>query len=518
MKWLKVHIIEISIGLIGPPLLLQGKAWFGLLAIRQMIVVGRLMLRWQHGKSALERILMRPARLMVSSFGGIILLGTALLMMPAATKNIHQLPFIDALFTATSATCVTGLAIMNTPEDFTLFGQLIILGLIQVGGLGIMTLSSFIIWLMGRRLGILGQHALGEILDEPTPGTVLRLLRFIVIATFLTELVGALILYFYWIDPQYHIKTPFYHAIFHSISAFCNAGFALWGNSLVPFQTELGINVTIMALIVLGGIGFPVLASISSRQRYRRFLEVKQRHSFLWSARMYLQSLPLNTKIVLIAYFLLLVSAFFLFLGLEWQHSLKHLSPIDKCLAALFQAVTLRTAGFNTVDYSLLTPATMLMMIFFMIIGGASGGTAGGLKVNTLAILYLSLSSTLRGRKEVEVFERTLPQETILKATAIISVFTVLIFLFLFALALTHPGVPFLHLFFEVSSAIGTVGLTVATPDGIGTTSKLNFFGKLAITFAMFLGRLGPLTLAFAVGERITKAQYKYPQERVYVG
>ncbi len=516
-QWLKWRAFEWIVLLVSPPLILEDSHWVALLAIRQFFIVSRLFLRWQFGKNFFEHLLQKPAKLLVMSFILVIMTGTFTLMLPGATTAIGQLPFLDALFTSTSATCVTGLIVKDTPNDFTLFGQIVILILIQIGGLGLMTISSFIIWMTGKRLGLRSQSALSDILDEPTPTKVLNLLRVIVISSLSIEAIGALILYLHWSDPAQHVKKPLFYASFHAISAFCNAGFALWSDSLVRFQSDAVVNLTVVSLILLGGLGFPILANLIDLKRLKEFIRHVKQTSFLWAGRLYIKTLPLNSKIVFLTQGILLSISFLLFFGLEYHHTLAHLAWPDKMLASLFQAVTLRTAGFNTVDFTNLTPASVLSMMFFMFIGGAAGGTAGGIKINTLAVLYLSISSYLKGRKDVEAFGRTIPQETIFKATAVISVFVGLFFIIFIALLFTNPTIPFQNLMFELSSAFGTVGLSVPTLS-TSTTSQLNIWGRLLIILVMFIGRLGPLTIAFAIGKKNDEAQYHYPRERIYVG
>jgi len=519
LRWMASRSLEIGLLVLTPPLLVYHNGWLALLGLRQLLIVVRIFLRWDLGQRFLMLMLQHPAKLMVFSFGGLILLGALILTLPAATTDGVGLHTIDAFFTSTSATCVTGLIVADTPKDFTLFGQLTILTLIQIGGLGIMTISSFIMWSLGRRIGLRGQQALGAILDEPTPAHVLRLLRFIILVTIAIEGFGALLLFIRWYTPSKPMLPVLYQSIFHAISAFCNAGFALWSNSLMNFQHDVLVNFTIIALILLGGMGFPVLGSILSKDSWKRFKTDTKRHSFLLSCRIFIRKLPLNTKIVLITQFVLVTSAFALFFWLESGNSLQALSTGKKALSSFFQAVTLRTAGFNSMDFSLLTSATLFMMIFYMFIGGASGGTAGGIKLNTLAVVFLYIRSMLRGRQGVEVFHRAVPRQTVLRATAIITIFVSIFLVAFFMLLVTQSTkIPFVHLMFESVSALGTVGLSVSTPDGISTTSKLNDTGKLLIILLMFVGRLGPLTLAFAIGRPNTDGQYQYPRERIYVG
>lgn len=504
--------------LLFAPMMLVHIGWLALLAFPQVVFVVRTLGKWNRSKRWAMHLLERPAQLLTLSFLGLVMVGTLLLKFPAATPSHHPISWIEALFTATSASCVTGLAVLDTPNDFSLFGQLVILALIQIGGFGTMTLSSFIIWLIGRRLGLLSQTALSELLDEPTPSKVMHLLRTIFVATLLIECVGAIILYVSWYKPSWGVYKTMYMAWFHSISAFCNAGFSLWSNSLIPYQSDVVVNFTIMMLIISGGLGFPVFASLISDRQRRHLIKQRSNHKLWHRIRLYIRTLPLNTKIALTYHPFLILLAFVLLLPLEWDHSLHTLSTGGKVLAGLFQAVTLRTAGFNTIDFSLLTNASLFLMILFMFVGGCSGGTAGGLKVNTISVLFFSLRATLRGRSQTEAFSRTLPQATVTRAIVVFFAFLAFFFLGLFLMLLTHPKIPFSHVLFEVTSALGTVGLTTATADGASTTSKLTPIGRLLITFLMFIGRIGPLTMALAISEKPKPGQYQFPRERIYVG
>ena len=516
-SWFGRHFFEVSLLVLMPPLILRDFRWLGLMLLFQGIMLLQVLSREEHFRPIWDGLLNRPALLLVMSFGGLIAVGTMLLMLPeASTKTPHT--FLEALFTATSATCVTGLVVKDTGLDFSFFGQLVILVLIQIGGLGIITFSSFVMWSMGQRLGIRSRDAISAILDEQGSSRAISLLRFIVLATVLLETVGALLLFVAWYSPQKDAWSVMYSAIFHSISAFCNAGFALDGNSLIPFQKDILVNFTIMALILLGGMGFPVLASFFDPERFRHFRRNLKQHSFLWASRLFLRALPLNTKIVLIVQTILVFGIAAIFLVLEYGHSLAKMGFFYKLQGALFQSVTLRTAGFNTVDFSLLTPATLFLMMFAMFLGGASGGTAGGIKINTIAILGLMLRSILRGEERVMIFGRSLTRGNIARATSIITIFSLIFFFFSFLLLATQDKISFPFALFEVTSAMGTVGLTTANKAGIATTALLDSFGRLCVIVLMFFGRLGPLTVAFAVTAIPAAGRYSYPEERIYVG
>ncbi len=509
-EWLTNHSLELLPLFLAPVLMLIHLEWMLLLVGRQLSMAFRLLHRSQWANDVLQYYVQRPAQLMAMSFVLLIGLGTTLLMLPGATTAPGSLHFLPALFTATSASCVTGLIVLDTPHAFTLLGQTIILLLIQIGGLGIMTLSSFILWMMGRKMGIQSRTAIGEILDESKPNNLFRLIRLIVLATVLTEFVGAIILFFSWYDGQRTVGYTAFLAVFHSVSAFCNAGFALWSDSLMSFRSDWVVNFTIMFLILAGSLGFPVLASLMPTTRQRTGVALK----LPWYQRLkvYVARLSINTKVVLVAQPILILGAFFVFFGLEHGNLLKGMPLHEKILTSLFQSVTLRTAGFNTVDFAQLSHATLLMMLVWMFIGGCSAGTAGGVKVNTIAVLFLSLRSIMRGRNEVEVFGREIPHATIRRATVIFFTFISLLLMGCFALFIVQPKLPFLRVLFEATSALGTVGLTV------NTTGLLNPWGQFIIIVLMFIGRIGPLTVALAIGQRDSSGTYRYPRGRIQVG
>ncbi len=514
-RWIVFRIPELLAVFIAPPLMSYHIGWVGLLIFRQLSVIGRLGWRWEATQRFANYLVVRPAQLMALSFALLIGFGTLLLSFPGASAREEGISFLDALFTSTSASCVTGLIVLDTPNDFSLFGQLVILLLIQIGGLGIMTLSSFILMTIGRRLGGRSKYVMGELLDEPTPTQLLKLLKIIVLATLSIEITGALILFIRWFDE---FSSPFYamySAIFHSISAFCNAGFALFSDSLVRFRSDPIVNFTIMGLILAGSLGFPVFLSIIDALRTplpaKRETHYKKK-SFRTKLKRFFVRLPLNTKIVLVAQPLLVIAAFAIIFLIERNYSLRDLPLSEQLLSSLFQSVTLRTAGFNTIDLTHLSKATLLLMIIWMFIGGCSAGTAGGVKVNTIALIFLSIRSILIHREEVEAFGRTIPRPVVRKANAIFFTFAVILLLSTFTLLLIQPELPFLHALFETTSALGTVGLS------LNTTSLLNSAGKAVIIVLMFIGRIGPLTLVLALGERHKRGDYRFPTERIQVG
>lgn len=465
-----------------------------LFVIRQTVRLTYLLLRLRTVRTIVTRLFQVPAQFMTISFLVLIIAGSIVLTFPIASVHEGSISPIDAVFTATSATCVTGLIVLDTPHDFTLFGQAVILVLIQLGGLGFMTFSTFGVLLMGRRLGLPHQWALSTVMEEQDPRSLYRLVRFIVVATLFIEIVGAIILGLGALGKNYSLQDATWFGTFHAISAFCNAGFALQSNNLEPFYQDYLITVPIVLLFVLGGIGFTVLFSL-----WEKLIHPFQR-----------KRLSLHVKVAIFGTIILLVLGTGTFLFLEWSGVLEGQTFPQKCVNSLFQAATPRTAGFNTVPIDRMKPGTQFMTMLFMFIGACPGSTGGGVKVTTLIILVLTVVSIIRGRGTVEFLSRQIPLGTVFKATAIITLSILTISLALFALLITQP-LQFRDLMFETISAFGTVGLSC------GITAQLTSFGKLVIICLMFCGRLGPLTLALNLETRETR-NFRLPKGDISVG
>ncbi|AET66112.1 potassium uptake protein, TrkH family [Desulfosporosinus orientis DSM 765] len=443
--------------------------------------------------NALGKI-MSPSRVLVSGFASLILLGGILLTLPQATQDGLGLPFMNAIFTATSAVCVTGLVVVDTGTTFTPFGQGVILVLIQVGGLGFMTFATLFAMILGKRITLKERLLLQEALNQVSIEGVVRLAKSVLQISFAIEGVGALILALRW-HSDFGWSKALYYGVFHSVSAFNNAGFDLFGNfsSLTAFVGDPIINITIMVLIVLGGLGFIVLAELLEHKKKFR----------------------LHTKIVLkVSGFLILFGAG-LILIMEYSNP-KTLGPLPfgtKVMAALFQSVSPRTAGFNTIDLSGMYNTTLLSMIVLMFIGASPGSTGGGIKTTTFIAIVLSVLRTYRSDPHVVIEGRTLPKDVIQKAWAITTSASCLIFIIISVLSLTE-NTDLLTVLFEVTSAFGTVGLS------LGLTPYLSGLGKIAIIITMFIGRVGPLTLAFVLSRKKSKQSLhvKYPDERIMIG
>ncbi len=445
----------------------------------------------------LGKIKLTSAQLVLLTFGGVIMVGTILLMLPLSAAEGVEISFVDALFTATSATCVTGLATLSTSGSFSMVGQLVILGLIQIGGLSIMTLYSSMAIVLGRSMKMKDRIIMQDLLDVSSLEELFAMIISIVKYTFIIELWGAIILTLAFTFEGFEFGQALYYGFFHSVSAFCNAGFALFDNSLENYATNPLINITIGTLITLGGIGFIALK------------ELKQ----VVTREKTLVRLGMHTKVVLITSFALTIGgAIFIFFG-EFLWSLDGYDIWDKIQISMFQSITLRTAGFNTIPLSNLHSYTIYMMAMFMFIGGSPGSTAGGVKTTTLAILVQSIISTLKGDKSVMMFDRKIAGPVVVKATALMFISIIVSTAFIFVMMKIEPNQNFLPLFFEVLSASGTVGLT------LGVTPYLTIAGKIAISILMLIGRIGPLTLILAIGERQKySGKLDYPDGRIMIG
>lgn len=466
------------------------------------------------GRRPLERLLgtatQHPARLMLLSFGVAALLGSFLLTLPQAVRHIEDASFVDGLFMATSAVCVTGLAVHNVADVYTPFGQAVLLALIQVGGLGIMVLSSFFAILAGRTLRLRDARVMAEMIDAESFANLRRSLKAIVAYTVLAEGIGVILLAATF-EKYPEVSLPvtadvplsgagsvLWAAVFHSISAFCNAGFSLFRDGLVPLVGSVSTNLVIMVLIVIGGLGFPV------HDELMRWLYTRLRGNRP-------SRLTLHTRVVVITTSVLIVVGTIGFLVLEGPRSLGHLPLRDRFFAALFQSVTTRTAGFNTVDFGAMSHASWILVCVLMFIGASPGSTGGGVKVTTVAVLFATLRAELRGFEAPRLLGRTIPAMVVRRAVGVAFLSVLLVISLLFVLLLVEPAHPFAVLF-ETVSAFATVGLST------GITPSLSTAGRLVLTIAMFIGRIGPLTLALALANQAASRAYRLPEERIGIG
>ncbi len=450
-----------------------------------------------------NHLLRSPARMSILGFALLIAVGTVLLMLPASAVG-PPMGVVDALFMSTSASCVTGLSVMDIGRQLTLFGQLIILLLIQLGGLGILTVSTLLLMMMKGRPTLSGQAL---IKDTFTYGegkqTVASVLRAIFITAFCIEAAGAVCLYLRT-APDAGWGPAAYPAVFHAVSAFCNAGFALYPDSFVAYREDWVVNGVVSALIIIGGIGFVVIADLKSRFIGRKTT---------------LKRLSLHSRLALSASALLILFGALAILLMEWNNTLSPLTIPGRVLAALFQSVSARTAGFNTLDMGIMANETLFMFCILMFIGACPGSCGGGVKTTTVAGLAVLGFSRLRGFSRPQVFRRTLTEASMSKAASVVMISALIITLAVMALMMSELGGRshnqtrglFLELFFEAVSAFGTVGLST------GVTGALSPLGRITIVALMFVGRLGPMVIGLAVSrERISRVNYA--EENIMIG
>ena len=436
---------------------------------------------------------MRPTRQIAISFLAVILIGSVLLMLPIC-NNTTPTVYLNNLFIATSATCVTGLVPVVTSEQFNILGQIVIIILIQIGGLGFLTFLNLLLIMVKKKISLTN-----------------KFVKNVIKYTFIVEGLGAIILAFVFI-PDFGIVKGIYYSIFHSISAFCNAGFDVLGaNSLIGYQNNLIINLVIPGLIIMGGLGFIVWFDVAHciKKEYGKRSKFSKKHLF--------KSFSLHTKLVIIATVVLLLAGAVLFYLCEFNNikTIGGLPLFDQIQISFFQSATLRTAGFASVDMASLHPSTKLMMCVLMFIGGSPAGTAGGIKTVTFAIGVLEVYNIYHGRKEVTAFSRRIPKRLIVRSFAIISMALAIVFLSIFALSITEQA-PFIDICFEVVSAGATVGLSASL------TPYLSVFGKIVIIMLMYIGRIGPITMMISFARKsymqASKKEVRYPDGNILLG
>lgn len=444
-----------------------------------------------------------PAQLLIVSFAVAILIGTSLLMLPVMV-NCDSLDFIDAFFTATSAVCVTGLIVVDTSTKFTPLGQTIILLLMQIGGLGIMTFSIVFVLIAGKKISFKERLMIQDSFTHSPTKDIRTIVISVIKLTLAVEFIGATLLFIRW-SGDFPFMQALFISVFHSVSAFCNAGFSLFPNSLMDYKADLMINLTVTTLILTGGIGFLVIMDL---------------HHFLFQREGQRKRLSLHSKLVLITSSVLVVVGTVLFYILERDNVLEGIGLGEGILVSYFQSVTARTAGFNTVDFAILSPEALFFIIMLMFIGASPGSTGGGVKTSTLGVLVALSKNRYLGRDEVSLFKRTIPKDVVGRAISIMIISLVVVILFVMLLLIVEKGemgyldrrAHFLSILFETVSAFGTVGLST------GVTAGLTVTGKLLVSLLMFIGRLGPLTIALAVGRRMAEGRFSYSEERVMTG
>jgi potassium uptake TrkH family protein len=448
-----------------------------------------------------------PARLLVISFLLLIFSGTLMLLLPKATYK--GISIIDALFTATSAVCVTGLTVVDTGKYFTTFGQLIIMFLIQLGGLGIMTFTTFFMLLLSGGLGIKERLMLGEIFSERNLSKISSTVIRILFITFAIEAIGAIALYNFLPDSIFKNETEkIFCSIFHSISAFCNAGFSTFSNNLMDIKNNIPAILTIATLIILGGLGFIVLSESIEKPFLKMLRKIKFLRDKIPPQRVVFS---LHSKLAISTTAILIIFGTLFFFILEFNNSLKTEPTLGKVAHAFFQAVTPRTAGFNTIDISKISITTTLFIMLLMWIGASPGSTGGGIKTTSFALIVLKIRSMIKGDERVEIFNKQISEESVSRAFASGLLSILLILTATFILTITEKNANLIDIYFETVSAFGTVGLSR------GITPNLTIFGKLIIITMMFIGRVGPLVFSFALFGKTEKKRYELQKENVLV-
>ncbi len=437
---------------------------------------------------------LNPTQILVIGFILTIFLGAVLLSLPIMHDPGAHITFKESLFTATSAITVTGLNVIDPGTTFNIWGETILIILIQIGGLGFMTFAIWIFVLLGKKISLRHRLIMQENTGQIHLEGIVKLAMHLLWITLGVELLGAFLLALSF-HKTMDWSTAIFQGIFHSVSAFNNAGFSLFPNSLMEYVSNPLVNLVVISLIIIGGIGFVVILDL-----------INHKFSF--------KNLALHSKVTIITNLLLIGFGFIFFFIIEFtnQTSLGSLSFGSKFISSLFQVVTTRTAGFNTLNIATLNQATLFIFIIYMFIGASSGSTGGGVKVTSVAIIGVVIKSVLKGKKNATIYKRTIPIEFVLRAMVIIMLSLLVIIASTLLLDITERGTPFLEILFEAASAFGTVGLSM------GLTPHLSEAGRWVIMITMFFGRLGPLTIGFALARKMEKEPYKFPEEKMLIG
>ncbi|AWK52440.1 Trk family potassium uptake protein [Clostridium beijerinckii] len=446
-------------------------------------------------EALMKKLKINAVQVLAIGFALVILIGGIILSLPISSANGEYTNFLDSIFTSTSAVCVTGLVTVDTGTHWNIFGKIVIMLLIETGGLGFMSITIFIAILLGKKITLKDRLIMQEAMNAFNIQGLVKMVQYILGFTLSVQITGAILLATQFI-PQFGWKTGIFFSIFHSVSAFCNAGFDLFGDyaSLINYSSNAVVLLTIGGLIIIGGLGFIVSLEILNYRKTRR--------------------LSTHSKIVIcITLVLLIFGAIFMFF-VEYKNpeTLANMNFRDKALNAFFASITPRTAGFNSISTDGMTIAGKLMTIILMFIGGASGSTAGGLKVTTFGVLVFTLISVLKGREDTEAFGRKFSRETVYKAFTLLSIAMMLVITVTIILTITEPDKLFINLLYEAVSAFGTVGLTAGVTQSIGTTSKV------VLIITMYLGRVGALTVILAVLNKKKKSGIKYPEGKILIG
>ncbi|MBW6410015.1 TrkH family potassium uptake protein [Clostridium weizhouense] len=442
-----------------------------------------------------KKVKLDAVQVLSLGFAIVILIGALLLTLPISSVSGEYTNFIDAIFTSTSAVCVTGLVTLDTGTYWSPFGQTIIIILIEIGGLGFMSLTTFIAILLGKKITLRDRLLMQEAMNTFNLEGLVRMVQYVFALTFSVQFCGALLLSTQFI-PRFGFVKGIFYSLFHSISAFCNAGFDLIGNfnSLVGYSSNVVILLTISILIIIGGLGFAVWLEIYNYKGAKR--------------------LSANSKMVLLMTTGLIIGGFLLILIFEYNNpnTLGNMNFKDKILNAYFASVSPRTAGFNSISTDGMSMSGKLVTILLMFIGGSSGSTAGGLKTATFGILMFTVISVLRGREDTEVFNRRFSKDIVYRAFTLLVIAMILVMVVTMILTVTEPDQSFINLLYEATSAFGTVGLTT------GVTQQLSTIGKIVIAITMYFGRVGPVTVILALVTKKKKTGYKYPEAKILIG
>lgn len=433
-----------------------------------------------------------PSRTLLGGFVIIILLGTVLLMLPAASATGRPVPFLDALFMATSATCVTGLAVLDVGAELSRFGQVVLLLLIQIGGLGFMTFAAVLFLMLGKKISFQQRLYIQESLQQPAVEGVVRLARAVFLIAFALEAVGTIVLFARWY-PEMGREALFF-AVFHAVAAFNNAGISLWPDSLMRFVGDPVVNGTVTVLVFLGSLGFTVMMDVGQHRRWSR--------------------LSLHSKLVLVTTLGLIIGGALLLFFIELFNPLSRpLTGWERVWGAYFQSVS-RTSGFNTLDIGTMLPTSQFLLMLLMFVGASPGSTGGGIKTTTVALLAVMVVSVIRGRRDVAVFQRRIPQEQLMRALVLflLGVATVIVVALMLSFTEREQATGFFPVLFEATSAFSINGLSM------GLTPHLSPTGKVLLILTMLAGRVGPLTVAFALTQTQPKETYRYPEEKVLIG
>ncbi|KEI16584.1 ATP synthase subunit J [Clostridium novyi B str. ATCC 27606] len=434
-----------------------------------------------------------PVQTLALGFFIVIMVGTMLLMLPIASKSGVITPFVDAFFTSTSAVCITGLTTLNTAGYWSYFGTTIIIILIQVGGLGFMSFTTLIALLLGKRITLKERLVMQEAMNSFSLQGLVKLAKYILIFTFSVEGIGALFLSTKFI-PRYGLLKGIYFSLFHSISAFCNAGFDLTGDSLVPYANNTVVILTISLLIIVSGLGFAVWAEIYNYKG--------------------VEKISTHSKVAISMTMFLVIAGWGLMYLFEMKNpqTIQHMSIKGKLLSSLFASVSPRTAGFYSMSLPDMTLAGKVLTMIFMFIGGCPGGTAGGVKTTTIGILLMTVICVIKNREDTQIFERTIGKNLVYKSFVIVTIAMGVVIMDTMILSFTETGSSLEYILYEVTSAFGTVGLT------LGLTPHLSIVGKFLICATMYIGRIGPLTLVMALSSKKDKSLIKYPDGKILVG